>query len=634
MYDEDQLNDDELDSSLDDDGLVTVTEETNDVRTMMTDLTEAINVANQAYFLTNTPLVDDATYDEIVNQLRTLEQEYPHLRSANSPFAKVEHKIGDPKLLVKHSPQFREPQSEQLDGLMNTEKLDKFLTFVKSTHEGLTGLGGTQLPLLHISHYYKSVPITLVYRDGFLERAISRGDGQSGSDLTHTVASIINVPLQLNAFETEPYPDRLVVRGHVLMPSKTYKQFMTDMVSTGQHYDDSIRVINKILFQENNELIVKYPLTFLAREVLAIEPSTIEDSFTSHTSYVEYMEMLGFQCPPTRIVECDHNNVMDNIRDIYTQRSSFQYPLLGVSVRVDDIHLQKQMQALAQVPTVAWEIKLIYPIKRLIGKIKDVHWKVEDDDNVVPYITIIDVSNNLEHITRLSNLNELLRHHLCIGDMVDVLVRGAHDLIEITHVITHSNCNPLTITDDCPHCGSRLVQRDKNIVCMNQLCSVKLRNIIRRYISTNDKESSGLPLELRDLISQSFVMPHPINLFTTKGIQNLLNQLTVELSKRPDLTASPEITASQFMTYVIPHPTLNLSELLCVLGITDHVNPVFIQEFNIHTIQDLFALTEQDLVAKDLLKTHEVVGILRLIGNPELRSAVSHADIDHPLVKH
>lgn len=632
MYDEDQMNDDDMDSSLDD-GIVAVTEETDDVRSTIADLTEAINIANQAYYLTNTPLVDDATYDEMVGQLRVYEQDYPHLRSANSPFAKMEHKTGDPKVLVKHSPQFREPPTEQLDGLMNTEKLNEFLTFARSAHEGLTSIGGLPFPLLHISHYYKSVPVTLVYRDGFLDRAISRGDGQSGSDLTHTVSSILNVPIQLNAFETEPYPERLVIRGYVLMPSKTYKQFMIDMVSAGQHYDDSIRVINKILFHESNDLIVKYPLTFLAREVLAVEPTYIEDSFTSHTSYVEYMEMLGFQCPPTRIVECDPEVVMDNIRDIYSQRSSFQYPLLGVNVRVDDVHLQKQMQALAHDSGIAWEIKLIYPLKRLIGKITSVNWRVESDDTVVPYFTIADTSNNNEHITRLSNLNELLRHNLSIGDMIDVIVRGAHDLIEITHVVTHTFATPLTMINDCPNCGTKLVQRDKNIACINQTCSEKLRNIIRRYISTNDKESSGLAIELRDLIAQSFVMPHPINLFTSKGIQDLLSTLSIELAKRPDLTAVPEVTASQFMTYVIPHPTLTLQELLCVLGITDHVNPVFIQENNIHTIQDLFALTEKDLFANDQLKAHEIAGILSLVSNPELREAVSLADIDHPLVK-
>jgi DNA ligase (NAD+) len=635
-YIDDDLDDDVM-AEDEDDSIDNSQIDISEIRAVIEDLTTTINLANLAYLFTNHPIMDDALYDEYVEELKRLEEYYPQFKSLNSPNDKLKLRRGNPSRIIRMDKTYKDPAVIQLDNNMYSEQVVSFLKKIQDCYNSqntLKSLNNAPLALVHIVHSYKAIPVVLVYKEGRLFNAISRGDGQSGADLTHTVSTIINVPTALNAFETELHPDGLIIRGDIVMPTKSYKRYVSDMAEKGDYLDDSIRAMNRIVYHEDNSLMIKYPLTFLAREVLSTDPGTILDQMTTHTSCVEYMEMLGFQCLPTRIVESDINTINENINSIYQQRSSFPYPILGVTIRADNIKVQEEMQAEASSNTRAWEIKLLYPMRRLIMRVEDINWTLDNHDSIMPSFLLLDTTNNQTQITRLTNLNELLRHIVSIGDIIDCLVRGTNDLIEITHIVNHHNgSKPITIIENCPTCNFPLVKRDHQLMCVNQNCEIKKINSISRYLSVNDKDSIALPIEMRNTILSLVQIPHPLKLFSSKVIKELLHELTTVLETRQDITLQPDVTASQFLTNIIPHPTLTLADLLCVLGVTDSVNSVFVQEYGLKTLADLFGITEFDLRLNDFLKPHEIEGLLVLISNPELINCVKVADLDHHLIK-
>lgn len=626
-----EITDDESDDSVQN-----MPTDITEIKAVIEDLTTTINLANQSYLFTNLPIMDDALYDEYVDELKRLEEYYPQFRSPNSPNDKLKIRKSNASRIIRMGKVYKDPVIVQLDNQMQSQKVVDFLKTVQecySSQNTLKSLNNAPLALIHIMHSYKAVPVVLIYKEGRLFNAVSRGDGQSGADLTHSVSTIINVPKTLNAFEYGMHTDDLIIRGDIVMPTKSYKRYVSDMAEKGEYLDDSVRAMNRILYHEDNTLMLQYPLAFLAREILHTEPNSILDSLSGHTSCIEYMEMLGFQCIPTRIVDSDLHTVMDNINSIYHQRSSYPYPILGVTLRVDNFKVQEEMQAEANSANRAWEIKVMYPMRRLIMRVENITWSLNVNDTAVPSFTLLDTTTNEIQITRLTNLNELLRHVVSIGDIIDCLVRGTDDLIEITHIVNHHDgSTPISIITNCPTCNFPLVKREHQLMCVNQNCDVKKHNILSRYLSVNDKDSIALPLEMRNLILSLIQLPHPIKLFNTIVIKDILNELTTILKNRSDITLQPEVTASQFLTNIIPHPTFSLADLLCVLGVTDSVNVVFVQEFNIRTLKDLFNISESDLRIKDFLKPHEVEGLIVLISNPELISSVKVVDIDHPLV--
>lgn len=610
----------------------------SEVRAMIDDLTTVINLANQAYLFTYQPIMEDAIYDEYVEELKRLEDYYPQFKSLNSPNDKLKFRRGDPTRIIRLDTGYKDPATYQLDGNMYSDSINLFIDKIKECYNAqntLRSMNNAPNALVHVIHCYKAIPVVLIYKEGCLFNAVSRGDCQSGADLTHTVSTIINVPIALNAFETDAHPNGLIIRGDIVMPTKTYKSYISDMAAKGDYINDSIRAMNRILYHEDNSLMIKYPLTFLAKDVISTDPGTILDSMTSHTTCIEYMEMIGFQCLPTRIIESDINTVNDNILKIYNQRSSFPYPLTGVTVRADNIKLQEEMQSNASSNNRAWEIKLLYPMRRLIMRVEDITWHMDNHDSIYATISLVDTTNNQIQITRLTNLNELLRQTVSIGDIIDCLVRGTNDLIEITHVVNHHVNSPvINIITHCPCCNYPLVKRNLQLMCINQTCNIKLMNSVNRYLAINDKDSIALPINMRDLIVNTLIeMPHPLMLFNSTVIKEILNAVTRELTDRTDITLQPEITASQFLTNIIPHPTLSIADLLFILGVTDTVNLVFAQEYGLKTLHNLFSINELDLKMKDFLKPHELEGLLLLISNSELINSIEVADLDHHLVK-
>lgn len=622
--------DDDLDDSIEEVEMTDI----NEIRNTMADLTTTINLANQAWLFSQQPILSDSMYDEYVAELRRLEEYYPQFKSPNSPNDKVLLTKGDTHQIIRVEQPYKDPLTVQLEASLVSDKLKAFLESCQVAYTAQNVEYNKPNAIIHIGHFYKSVPVVLVYKDGLLKCAISRGDGHSGADLTHSVSSIINVPIALNTFDIEPFLDGVIVRGDIVMPTRAYKHYVSDMVAKGEYLDDSIRVMNRILYHPDNSLIMKYPLAFLAREIISTDPSVVLESLLTHTTTMEYMEMLGFQCIPTRTVECNHQAIMNNIVDIYNNRSNFPFPILGVRVRVNNVTVQEQMQAEATDQYRAWELTVLYPMQRLIMRVTDVKWQVDENDNVVPYFTLQDTTNQSTQYVRLIVLNELLRHSVAIGDIIDCLVRGVNDLIEISYVIKHNDFYPPILPIDyCPTCNHKLYHRESNLLCINQTCDSKIHNSIKRYNVLNNKDACSVPSEMKNVIFSIFKLPHPLCFFKANTSMELIESLTTLLTERSDLTPEPDTTAINFINDFIPDESLMLADLVYALGITDCINTVYLDENNIRTIKDLFDVSVTDAKMGELLKPHEIVGFNELRSNPILLSIASSIDIEHPLVK-
>lgn len=434
------------------------------------------------YYSLDDPLVPDSEYDKLFKELEALEKEYPELKKESSPTMRVGGEIISELEPVTH----RTPMLS-LDNVFNRDELNAFV------NRTATGLGKNEEDIEYCAELkLDGLALSIIYENGILVRAATRGDGKVGEMVTAQVKTIGNIPLVLQG---ENIPTYLEVRGEVFMPHKDFDALNEyARVHKTKIFANPRNAAAGSLRQKDPKITAKRGLTFNCYFVIECEGVPLPE-----THYERLLLARSWGLPINPLIKVGKGvNFLQNYHDdILTKRDSLPYDIDGVVFKVNNIKSQQELGFISRSPKFAIAHK--FPAQEELTKLLAVDFQVGRTGVVTPVARLepVKISGVLVSNATLHNKDEIKRLGAKIGDVVSV--RRAGDVIpQIVRVIEErrdgSECEIL-FPVICPVCGSPLEQipEEAAIRCPGGLsCKAQLIESINHYVSRDAMDIRGL----------------------------------------------------------------------------------------------------------------------------------------------
>ncbi len=436
-----------------------------DVRAVHAELVRELDEHLFRYHVTDAPTVSDGEYDALMAKLRALEESQPGLATPDSPTQKVGAVYSTLFTPVDHL-----ERMQSLDNAFTEDELASWAARV--VREGASD--PTYLCELKID----GLAIALVYEQGRLVRAATRGDGRTGEDVTANVKTLDNVPSRLTG---KDIPELIEVRGEVYFPVEGFRQLNESLVAAGKApFANPRNAAAGSLRQKDPKITASRPLRLLLHGVGARDGF----EFSRQSQSYEVLESWGL---PTseRYETCkDLAGVHEYIQRYGEHRHSVEHEIDGVVIKIDEIVLQRRLGSTSRAPR--WAIAFKYPPEEVNTKLLDIRVNVGRTGRVTPYGVMepILVAGSTVSMATLHNASEVVRKGVLIGDTV--VLRKAGDVIpEILGPVValrDGSERPFEMPTQCPECRTTLAPQkegDADIRCPNaRSCPAQLRERI------------------------------------------------------------------------------------------------------------------------------------------------------------
>ncbi len=448
-----------------------------------------INQWDHEYYVLDTPSVSDTEYDQAFRKLLTIESEHPELIILDSPSQRVGAKPIDDYVKIEHS--------SKMLSLANAFNLDETYAFFEKAAKDLS----TNVELLELFSEPKldGLAISIHYKNGLLSYAATRGDGQIGEDVTHTIKTIKSIPIKL--VTTNP-PEKLDVRGEVFMPKSSFikinQQALKDnskiFVNPRNAAAGSIRQMNPTIAAKRDLQFIPYSIGEYVGEL----------KFTYHAEILNFLHQLGFRKNPhCYAFKGSYENFKNNYEVMEQHREKLPMDIDGIVYKINSLTLQTALGFIARSPK--WAVARKFPAQNNVTQLLAVDFQVGRTGVLTPvarlepvFVGGVTVSNATLH-----NMDEILRLGLRIGDSIEI--QRAGDVIpKVVKVIsTGKHRNPIIMPDYCPVCNSPVERTEGQAAfrCTGGLtCSAQGAERIKHYASRKFMNISNLGAKLIELL--------------------------------------------------------------------------------------------------------------------------------------
>ena len=474
----------------------------NQVEQQIQQFSELLEEYNYQYYVQDAPSVPDAEYDRIFKALQKLETEHPELLSTNSPTQKV-----GGAALSKFDQVTHQLPMLSLDNVFDSESLNDFMQRVmdKST------LAETAFC---IEPKLDGLAASIIYENGLLIQAATRGDGLTGENVTENVKTISNLPLRLRG---ENIPSLLEVRGEVFMLKAGFNKLNEGLVKAGEKpFVNPRNAAAGSLRQLDSKVAAARPLAFYCYSVGVFEGDLADSQYAR----IEQLKSWGLP------VSSEVKRVIggDACHDFYTiiaeKRPSLTYEIDGVVYKVDDIALQQKMGFVARAPR--WAMAYKFPAEEAVTTVENVEFQVGRTGAITPvaklkpvFVGGVTVSNATLH-----NKDEIERLGILIGDVV--VVRRAGDVIpQVARVVIEqrdiAKTTKILFPETCPVCDSDVERIEGEAVtrCTGGLyCEAQRKQAIKHFASRKALDIDGLGDKLVDMLVDHNLIKDPSQLFS------------------------------------------------------------------------------------------------------------------------
>ncbi|AIY03710.1 NAD-dependent DNA ligase LigA [Arthrobacter sedimenti] len=431
-------------------------------------LVDLIQKYRAAYYNEDSPLVSDAEFDVLYSELEQLEALHPELVTNDSPTQLVGGDVSVAFAAVDHL-----ARMYSLEDVFSLEELEAWLVKAAASVDKQGGQAPKWLTELKID----GLAVNLLYRDGVLVRAATRGDGTTGEDVTHNVATIKDIPQKLHG---ENFPSEVEIRGEVFIGSKDFAVLNEAMVAAGKApYANPRNTAAGSLRQKNPAETAKRPLSMYVHGIGAREGlSTATQSET-----YELLKSWGMPISPYYKVVDTLGEVMDFIAHYGEHRHDLIHEIDGIVVKVDDLETQRELGHTSRVPR--WSVAYKYPPEEVHTKLLDIQVQVGRTGRVTPFgiMEPVKVAGSVVERATLHNQDVVKAKGVLIGDIV--VLRKAGDVIpEIVGPVMalreghEDELREFIMPTHCPSCGTELAPAkdgDIDIRCPNtQSCPIQL----------------------------------------------------------------------------------------------------------------------------------------------------------------
>jgi DNA ligase (NAD+) len=481
-----------------------VTEVSDDARTRHRDLSEELDRYAFAYYVRDEPLVSDGQYDELMAELKAIETAHPALVTPESPSQKVNGGFTATFAPVAHL-----ERMQSLDNAFSGDELSAWAA--RAEREGAGG--ASYLCELKVD----GVAVAIVYENGRMVRAATRGDGTTGEDVTANVRTMAGVPQQLTgSVENGDVPELLEVRGEIYFPVAAFADVNAGMVEQGKApFANPRNAAAGSLRQKDPRITASRPLRLVVHGLGArrgYEPERQSEAY-------ERLRALGLPVSNRFEVVDDLEGVWAFIERYREQRHSVEHEIDGVVVKVDQVALQRRLGSTSRAPR--WAIAFKYPPEEATTKLLDVRVNVGRTGRVTPFAFMepVKVAGSTVQLATLHNASEVKRKGVLIGDTV--VIRKAGDVIpEVLGPVVAARDGSereFVMPTHCPECGTELrpeKEGDADIRCPNaRSCPAQLRERVFHVAGRGAFDIENLGYEAAIALLQSRLLQDEGDIF-------------------------------------------------------------------------------------------------------------------------
>ncbi|WP_369774599.1 NAD-dependent DNA ligase LigA [Saccharopolyspora cebuensis] len=436
-----------------------------DVRERYSALVEEVRGHQFRYYVLDAPTISDGEFDELFGELQRIEERHPALRLADSPTQVVGGTFSTEFTAVAHLERML-----SLDNAFDTDELRAWVERVERE------VGGQVHHLCELK--IDGLAINLLYRDGRLERALTRGDGRTGEDVTLNVRTMADVPERLTGTDEYPVPALVEVRGEVFFRVEEFAELNAKLVEAGKPpFANPRNAAAGSLRQKDPRITRTRPLRLICHGLgkrEGFEPARQSESYAA-------LRAWGLPVSEHTVVLTTEDELVEHIRYWGEHRDSAAHEIDGVVIKVDEVPLQRRLGTTSRAPR--WAIAYKYPPEQATTTLQEIRVNVGRTGRVTPYAVMepVKVAGSTVSMATLHNADEVRRKGVLIGDRV--VIRKAGDVIPevlgpVADVRTGEE-REFEMPTLCPECGTPLRQQkegDVDIRCPNsRSCPAQLR---------------------------------------------------------------------------------------------------------------------------------------------------------------
>ena len=447
------------------------------------ELREQLEHHAHRYYVLDDPEISDGDYDALLDELRTIEREFPRLATPDSPTQRVGGEPVGKLEKVEHL----EPMLS-LGNVRSEEELRAWVTRMKA-HLGREGIVATRFEYV-VEPKVDGLAISLLYRDGVLERGATRGNGEIGEDVTHNLRTIGQIPLHI-----DDAPPLLEVRGEVYMSLKDFAALNERRAEAGEStFMNPRNSAAGTIRQLDPALAAERPLSMWAYQV-GVAPDL---NFQTHWQALEWLRDHRF--PVNRDVQrlTSEQEVIEQCLRWQQRRGELDFEIDGVVIKVSDLKLQRRLGAVGREPR--WAVAWKFPATTAVTKLLAVMWNIGKFGDLRPYAVLepVAVGGVTIKLATLHNEEDIVRKDIRAGE--DVIVLRAGDVIPqvlspAPHVVEHEDRPPVTRPPArCPSCSTPTIKPADSVfsLCPNRDCPDRVWHLLKHFVGRAAMDIDGL----------------------------------------------------------------------------------------------------------------------------------------------
>ena len=459
---------------------------TEDINKQINYLKSVIREHDHRYYVLDDPQISDHEYDSLLRELKKLEDSHPELITSDSPTQRVGGSPISEFNQIQHS--------KPMLSLGNAFGIDELEAFNKRINDTLD-VNDVEF---NAELKFDGLAVTILYENGIMKYAATRGDGNVGEDVTHNIKTIKTIPLKLHG---ENHPRIFEVRGEVLMDKNDFKELNEYQISLGQKtFANPRNAAAGSLRQLDPKITAKRKLKFYAYSLGQVDQDL---ELTNHTDILEYIHNAGVPISSYSQRVVGINQMQHFYEDILKKRNSLPFDIDGIVYKVNSIKNQENLGYVSRAPR--WAIAYKFPAEEAETVVNDINVQVGRTGVITPVARLHPVFVSGVTVTNatLHNEDEMLRKDIRIGD--SVIVRRAGDVVpEVVRVIKEkrpSTAKVFKMPQYCPICNSQVIRIDGEAAqrCTGQLkCEAQAKQAISHYVSRKAMNIEGLGAKIID----------------------------------------------------------------------------------------------------------------------------------------
>jgi len=583
----------------------------NSIKERMAFLTTEINRLNYNYHVLDETLIPDHEFDKLFHELKDLENAHPEWKDLNSPTEKVGGKVLSGFTEVRH-----ERPMLSLDNAFNEDDLGSFHNRI------LERLGGT---ITQVDYYAEpkldGLAVSILYENGVLTQAATRGDGVVGEEITENVRTIRSLPHQLQG----DFPARLEVRGEVFMRKSVFEKINERQLKRGQKpFANPRNAAAGSIRQLDSKIAAERELSFYCYGVGLYEALPVK--ITSHSAWLEYVNTLGIPVSPLNEKISDFKDLIHYYQKIENARDSLPFEIDGVVIKVDDLLLQERLGFVSRSPRFAIAVK--FPAMEARTRLLDVDFQVGRTGAITPVARLepVEVGGVVVSNATLHNQDEISRLGVMIGD--EVMIHRAGDVIpKVIRVVVENrdeaSVREIVFPTHCPICDSPIIRLEGEAIarCSGGLtCDAQKLEGLKHFVSRTAMNIDGVGGRWLEVLLKE------------KVIDSIADLYHLEKSRLLELPRMGEKSAEKMLTSIEGSKVPAFANFIYALGIRE-VGEATARTLASHfdTLDDLMNTDETVLMQlEDIgpIEAQRIVEFFALEHHRELIAALINAGIE------